>query len=156
MLLPRQYSSFQKHLIVTPTFRRLQLPPFHTHRIPVHTHTSPLDFEATWTLTLSSVLGIIADRYGILGGNSGTIITLLSASFLSNVGFAPYSHRFYDICWTTLLPATLAFTLLSNDSQDNDETAVFMDESFHPIARRIFTSVCISFIIASTGIDWIP
>jgi len=147
MLLPRNHRSLQHSHYVTP-YRSIHHP---THIKSLTTSQS--DFETIFTLTLSSVWGIIADRRGIFGGSAGTVLTLLSASSLSNLGFAPHSHRFYDFCWSKLLTATLVLTLLSDSADKHDETtSTLQDEHLYPITRKIFVSVFTSFLIASTGI----
>jgi len=58
------------------------------------------------------------------GGGSGTVVSLLVASVLSNIGLAPSSHPLYDICWTKLLPASLAFMLMSGFGGDDNGTSI--------------------------------
>ena len=86
------------------------------------------------TIAISSSIGFISDRKNLLGGNAGTIITLSSAALLSNIGFfgltVPTSHVIYDVCWTKLLPASLALVLLSasSDSDDNEQGDLLNEE----------------------------
>ena len=92
------------------------------------------------TIAISSSFGFLSNRKNVLGGNAGTIVTLASAALLSNAnvnvgvfGLAvrlrvPTSHFIYDICWTKLLPASLALVLLSA-SNDNDNVHVQDDSS---------------------------
>ena len=140
MLLPRLLSSLQHSATEYPGCH------YHSHVNLLPQFQS--DFDAAWVLSLSSTLGIVADRRRFLGGSAGTVITLLSASLLSNSGFAPHSHKLYDICWSRLLPATLALTLLNNTHYGsvNDENQIV-----HPLTRKIYSSVFTSFLIASAG-----
>lgn len=63
---------------------------------------------ASVALVGSSLVGISVDRWvpsaGILG-------TLLVATAASNTGIIPSVHPLYDICWTWVLPASLALLL---------------------------------------------
>ena len=77
------------------------------------------------TLSVSAVAGIAADNMKLLGGGeSGTVVSLLVASVLSNIGLAPSSHPLYDICWTKLLPASLALMLMTGFSGDDNGTSI--------------------------------
>jgi len=73
------------------------------------------------TIIISSGAGILSDRIKLLGGGAGTIVSLASAAIISNVGLfglsIPTSHRIYDLCWSRLLPASLALVLISSDNQ---------------------------------------
>ena len=64
---------------------------------------------------------MLSDRIKVLGGGAGTVVSLASAAIISNVGLfglsIPTSHRVYDICWSRLLPASLALVLISSDNQ---------------------------------------
>lgn len=156
MLLPGagQHRSSLRYSYVAPTSLLSGFPrPIH-HSLTL----SQSDVEATCTLTLSSVLGIAADRCGIFGGTAGTVLTLFTAAFLSNtLGLAPHSHKLYDLCWSKILPATLALTFLNDDSPegtDGDATIrsnKVYDEKLYPVQRKIFASICMSFFLASIG-----
>lgn len=73
------------------------------------------------TIIISSGAGMLSDRIKVLGGGAGTVVSLASAAIISNVGLfglsIPTSHRVYDICWSRLLPASLALVLISSDNQ---------------------------------------
>jgi uncharacterized membrane protein len=66
---------------------------------------------AVSALVLSTVTGRAFDRKIL--PNSGILVTLAASAILSNTGLAPASHVVYDLCWSTLLPASLALLLLS-------------------------------------------
>ena len=71
--------------------------------------------KAALGLTISSLLGILSDRrLKWIGDGNGIIITLLVASLCSNFGFVPANHFLYDLCWSHLLPMSLALLLLTN------------------------------------------
>ena len=81
--------------------------------------------SALATLSISASAGAVADKMKLFGGGgSGTVVSLLVASVLSNIGLAPSSHPLYDICWTKLLPASLAFMLMSGFGGDDNGTSI--------------------------------
>lgn len=92
-----------------------------------HLHSSLISVEssvAAFTILFSSLLGLMSEWRKLFGGNLGTVITLISAAIMSNFGIfgleVPTNHQIYDICWTRLLPSSLALFLMS-DSDSLDE-----------------------------------
>lgn len=115
--------------------------------------------SALTTLVASAAAGTVADRMNLLGGGggggggSGTIVSLLVASALSNVGVAPSSHPLYDICWTKLLPASLALMLMTGLGGDDNELKQEQDDSSEggDVVKATIKSVSLPFAIGSLG-----
>ena len=127
-------------------------------RLRASFHLSPLagkpvdSFMALSTIGISSAAGWLCNEKGVLGGNAGTIITLLSAALLSNIGLfglvVPTSHYFYDICWEKLLPASLALVLLSA-SNNSSVLGVAVEE--RKTYQETIAACGVSFWIGSIG-----
>jgi uncharacterized membrane protein len=67
--------------------------------------------RAATTLILSAAGGYMAERQV---SNSGILVTLVLAAVASNViKLAPSHHALYDVCWSTIVPMSLALLLLS-------------------------------------------
>jgi len=60
-----------------------------------------------------------ATALGAKAGDSGVVVTLAASSVLANLGLAPVVHPIYDLCWSTFLPASLVFLLLSLRKDDD-------------------------------------
>lgn len=109
---------------------------------------------------------MLSDRIKVLGGGAGTIISLASAAIISNVGLfghsIPTSHRIYDLCWSRLLPASLALVLISSDNQtkglavasrtQSQETMNSHSENDRDNLQRETVIACgVPFVIGSIG-----
>lgn len=101
----------------------LQRRSFDVSQIPPSTPNSRLvaslsvtsnDFAAGGTLMLSSMIGMISEKFNFSGGH---VVTLLSAALLSNTSRSvPTDHMLYNLCWSIFLPSSLVFALLSTSS----------------------------------------
>lgn len=67
-------------------------------------------FNALGTLTVSAGSGYLVEQNI---PNSGILTTLGIAALLSNTLGSPKVHYVYDMCWSTLLPMSLALLLFS-------------------------------------------
>ncbi|KAK1745828.1 DUF819 domain-containing protein [Skeletonema marinoi] len=80
------------------------------------------DFAAGGTLVLSSVIGMISEKFNFSGGH---VVTLLSAALLSNTSrMVPTDHMLYDLCWSIFLPSSLVFALLSTSSSVSEKDSL--------------------------------
>ena len=109
-------------------------------------------FGASMALVGSSLVGLQFDR---IIPSTGILATLVTAAFLSNFGIAPPTHRLYDLCWTTFLPASLALLLLAYRSAESNGLQNSAGDGNtkpyeEPIANSIRT-VSLPFVIASLG-----
>jgi uncharacterized membrane protein len=113
---------------------------------------------AVSALVLGTVTGRAFDRKIL--PNSGILVTLATSAILSNTGLAPASHVVYDICWSTLLPASLALLLLSLSTAKgsaNDATDVTKKYNQQPkqentnSAARVVRDLALPFGLASVG-----
>jgi len=108
--------------------------------------------SAIATLSVSAAAGTVADKMKLLGGGgSGTVVSLLVASVLSNIGLAPSSHPLYDICWTKLLPASLALMLMTGFRGDDHELLKEVDTAGADVVKTTIKSVSLPFAIGSLG-----
>ena len=116
--------------------------------------------HASSTLLVSATIGTQTERFGFLGGNFGTITTLIVAAFFSNIGLSPSSHALFDLCWTRLLPWSLAMTLLSSpdpfkESKFDDTIEYSPKQATSDISsllvRETSLAMSIPFIIGSIG-----
>jgi uncharacterized membrane protein len=103
---------------------------------------------AVSALVLSTVTGRSFDRRIL--PNSGILVTLATSAILSNTGLAPASHVVYDICWSTLLPASLALLLLSLSTAKGSATDVTMRNNTNS-AARVVRDLALPFGLASVG-----
>jgi uncharacterized membrane protein len=73
-------------------------------------------------LLMATTVGLVSEaRYPYVSDKGiGILITLAFASVLSNTGLVPSVHPGYDLAWTTFLPASLAFLLLSSSGTSSD------------------------------------
>jgi uncharacterized membrane protein len=109
---------------------------------------------AVSALVLSAVTGRSLDRWIL--PNSGILVTLATAAILSNTGLAPASHVVYDVCWSTLLPASLALLLLSlsstaTASATGDVTTKKDQPPNTDSAARVVRDLALPFGLASVG-----
>ena len=103
------------------------------------------------TLSISAAAGIAADKMKVFGGGgSGTVVSLLVASVLSNIGLAPTSHPLYDICWTKLLPASLALMLMAGFDGDGNNGTSIRDTTEDEVKSTV-KNVSIPFAIGCLG-----
>ena len=79
------------------------------------------DFAAGGTLLISSMIGMISEKFSLGGGH---VVTLLSAALLSNTfRMIPTDHLLYNLCWSIFLPSSLVFALLSTSSASERSTS---------------------------------
>ena len=72
------------------------------------------DLAAGGTLLISSIIGMVSEKFNFGGGH---VVTLLSAALLSNTSrMVPTDHMLYNLCWSIFLPSSLVFALLSTSS----------------------------------------
>ena len=97
----------------TDVFQRIPRP------TPISRHVTSLsvtsgDFAAGGTLLISSMIGMMSEKFNFSGGH---VVTLLSAALLSNSSrVVPTDHLLYNLCWSIFLPSSLVFALLSTSS----------------------------------------
>lgn len=125
---------------------------------------------AAFTILLSSFIGMMSERKKLFGGDAGTVLALTSAALMSNLGIfgleVPTHHPIYDICWTRLLPSSLALFLMSYSNSIDDpmqrrtstgsnghEGNSSTNNSYGDNIRRQWTVIAcgIPFIIGSIG-----
>ena len=106
-----------------------QLPGIHNKKSKVHYQppsTSSLScttmniantVRASGVLLGSSLIGCVAERRS---PNTGIVTTMVVAACCSNLSLVPSQHVLYDLCWSTFLPASLAFLLLATDDNNNN------------------------------------
>ena len=116
-------------------------------------------FAAGGTLFLSTLIGVLFDKFSKKSGG-GHVITLLSAAMLSNLSQAiqqvpriPTDHFLYDWCWSIFLPASLVFALLSSSSPngmlaDDDE---MQSTETSKVTRQCIQGMAIPFVLGSFG-----
>ncbi len=122
-------------------------------------HMSPDTFAATSAIMISSSIGFASEYFNITK-DSGTIITLVLATILTNVGLfgitVPSTHFIYDICWSRFLPASLVLMLFSSSSglknEGREEPVTTNSDGERSLnTRDLVTAVGIPFIIGSFG-----
>eukprot|EP00984_Skeletonema_dohrnii_P032800 scaffold27529_cov133-Skeletonema_dohrnii-CCMP3373.AAC.1 len=80
------------------------------------------DFAAGGSLILSSIIGMISEKFNFSGGH---VVTLLSAALLSNTSrMVPTDHMLYDLCWSIFLPSSLVLALLSTSSSVSQKNSL--------------------------------
>lgn len=116
---------------------------------------------AAGTLILSSGIGFVMERKII--PNSGILTTLMVAAVTSNTfaSYIPRQHFLYDICWSYVLPASVALLLLSlqrnpdvNTAGDEGSTASTASNVLSTSSTSTSASIrrlAIPFAIASLG-----
>lgn len=137
---------------LTPHQRRHRVDSYNIHQL------SPDTITATSTLVISSGIGFASDRLNLFR-DSGLIITLVLAAALSNLGLmgfaVPSVHPIYDLCWSRILPASLALIIFSSSSEtsgiNGDETFFGEDGRRYLNTRELIVAVGIPFFIGSVG-----
>lgn len=109
---------------------------------------------AVSALLLSTITGRSFDSRIL--PNSGILVTLATSAILSNTGLAPASHVVYDVCWSTLLPASLALLLLSLSTAKNSASATkkHNEQPKHEnpnSSARVVRDLALPFGLASVG-----
>ena len=158
-------------LVATPSIiSKMHVLPSNARYLPFHTNThgrkkvidhsrptkkfailrmmDPSTMAASMALVASSTMGMQLDRR-IPG--SGILGTLVSAALISNVvSGVPVAHPLYDLCWSWILPASLAMLLLGykTDTPEDStkESGKVKTEIFRAISR-----VTGPFVVASIG-----
>ena len=111
--------------------------------------STALSTPAMRTLAASSLAGTLADRFTLF---PGTIVSLLVAASLSNLGLAPVKHPLYDVCWTKLLPASLALLIMSGlPSQNSANGASVSQNDDGSSSRETVMAVIFPFVIGAVG-----
>jgi uncharacterized membrane protein len=113
----------------------------------------PSTIVASLALVGSSAAGMQLDRWL---PSSGILGTLMTAALLSNIlPLVPLVHPLYDLCWSWILPGSLALLLLgyrSGDStSDVSKAAVSIQTSQRQIMIRAIGRVAGPFLLASMG-----
>ena len=114
--------------------------------------TAPSHTWATATgLLASSLVGILSERT-VLPPNTGILGTLITSAVLSNLGWVPATHALYNLCWSIVLPASLAFLLIQKQPQSSASNSNAADNKKN-IKRNSqasdFIQVGIAFVVAS-------
>lgn len=78
---------------------------------------SAATMAAAGSVALSAAAGMVASKSRLLSG-AGTMVTLLVAAMLSNIGISPASNQVYELCWQKILPLSLALLLLAPQQDD--------------------------------------
>jgi uncharacterized membrane protein len=100
---------------------------------------------ASGVLVGSALAGCWAERRV---SNTGTICTIAVAAFCSNLSLAPPDHYLYDLCWTTFLPASLVFLLISFQRTDPGTSNVPGDDNS---MENVIKSLSVPFLMACVG-----
>ena len=80
------------------------------------------------------------------------MITILFASHFSNLNISPSSHHLYELCWTKLLPASLALLLLTPNVQTDEEDSIATTTtSTSDAAKEEIGAVSVPFVIGCLG-----
>jgi uncharacterized membrane protein len=100
---------------------------------------------ASGVLVGSAMAGCWAERRF---SNTGTLCTIALAALCSNLSLAPPDHYLYDLCWTTFLPASLVFLLISfqrtkHGTSNSPNTGNSVED--------VIKSVSIPFLMACVG-----
>jgi uncharacterized membrane protein len=104
--------------------------------------------SAVSALVLSAVTGRSFDRWIL--PNAGILVTLATSAVISNTGLAPASHVMYDVCWSTLLPASLALLLLSLSTATTTKNHQPKQKNAHSVAQ-VVRDLAFPFGLASVG-----
>lgn len=152
----KQYD-YKPSSLSTPKKRKL---------IPLnHNILSAEAVTATSTVLISSIAGFVSEKVEITR-DSGVIITLVLASILTNLGLfgyaVPSNHFVYDLCWSRILPASLALILFSasasteatckvpkDENEGNDSTTNVTGRNL--TTKEVVIAVGIPFIIGTIG-----
>ena len=111
---------------------------------------------AAGAIVASTAIGMAADKKVRYLRGAGSLITILAASHLSNLGLSPISHPFYELCWTKFLPASLALLLLAPTIPEEEQGKVDMNTSTgasrtRDAAREEIGAVSVPFVIGCLG-----
>jgi len=98
-------------------------------------------------LYVSTALGCKADS-SLLEG-SGILVTLAASALISNARLAPSQHFLYGLSWSTFLPASLAFLLLSLKKEKGSE--ITQDGQEEHTASTAIRQLAFPFFIALVG-----
>jgi len=146
---------------------RKKTPNFICHRESTIVKYSPCvdTLAATSTILISSTIGFLSNQLNHF--SSGTIVTLVLALLITNnaglLGISvPISHPIYDLCWSKILPASLALILFSGGTrsyvdkrdtldQDNSNEKNLTSHKDFLSTKELIVSIGIPFIIGSIG-----
>lgn len=85
---------------------------------------APPSLPVELTLISCSVAGGLAAKHTKLGARlTGALCSFGFACGLGNLGFLPASHGFYDLCWSSVLPTSLAVTVLGASAGPGDRSS---------------------------------
>lgn len=97
-------------------------------------------------ISVASTFGLMSDKLRLFSGDAGPVLSLIVSALLSNALSITPNDLVVDICWK-LLPASLAFLLISPSSQHKENN----DASMHSSAKETITAMSIPFILGSLG-----
>jgi uncharacterized membrane protein len=119
--------------------------------MPITTGPTSLLAAAASTLLISASAGYWSEQK--LLSNSGILVTLSVAAVASNVlRIAPTHHPLYDVCWSSVLPASLALLLLS--LKTNNSAKDWVSTTYKEKDSSVFAAVtrlAVPFALASIG-----
>ncbi len=120
-------------------------------RLEVFPHQSSI--SASMALVGSSALGMLSDRWI---PSSGIPITLAGAAIVSNLlPMVPIAHPLYDLCWSWILPGSLALLLLGYQTNASPAKSSLDEEKSKTSEQRIILQavarVACPFVLASIG-----
>ena len=88
--------------------------------LPPAPHYSPTASSPAAAVAISlgacTAAGLASERTAVGSRLTGALCSFLFAASASNVGILPSEHCVFDFCWGTVLPASLAVTVLSGQS----------------------------------------
>jgi uncharacterized membrane protein len=97
-------------------------------------------------ISVASAFGLISDKLRLFSGDAGPVFSLILSALLSNALSVTPVESVVDICWK-LLPASLAFLLISPSNQNQEKNDAYMYSS----AKETITAMSIPFILGSLG-----
>ncbi|CAB9506839.1 Protein of unknown function (DUF819) [Seminavis robusta] len=111
---------------------------------------------ASTVLVTSSLAGCWSERRF---PNTGTLVTIALAALCSNLSLAPPAHFLYDLCWTTFLPASLVFLLISfhNNNKNNNQqrqgnnATISRDNGSSCSQKEVIRAVSVPFLMSCLG-----
>ena len=122
---------------------------------PIHASLVGTDvgtITAAGSIVISTAAGMWADKHIRFLHGAGTMITILFASHFSNLNISPSSHHLYELCWTKLLPASLALLMLSPTVQtDEDDSTSTVTSRTRDAAKEEIGAVSVPFVIGCIG-----
>ena len=118
-----------------------------------------MSIRASGVLLGSSLIGCVVERRSI---NTGIVTTMVVAACCSNLSLVPSQHFVYDLCWSTFLPASLAFLLLAADNNSsqshqrgttsaNNDTQNTKTNKNSSSTEAAIKTVSVPFFLASIG-----